>query len=160
MHKLNRILNRDDVAVEVGVDIFDERREGGGLAGTSRSGDQHKPRAHVTKLFDHGGNVEVFEGCNFCRDQTKHGSEAIFLLEVVAAEAGFFIHRISEVEVAGFEVIFVSFRVANFAQQCLDQVVGKEFGVLDDADGTVDSDFREFAFAEVEVGASGLDEVL
>ena len=61
MHELDRLLDRDDVPGEVGVDVVDQGRERGRFAGTGRAGDEDEAAAQVAELFHDGRNAELLE---------------------------------------------------------------------------------------------------
>ena len=49
MNEFDGLLDGDDVAGEVGVDVVDQRRQGRALAGTRGAGDQNDPAAHFAE---------------------------------------------------------------------------------------------------------------
>ena len=51
--------------------------------------------------------------------KTEDGSESVLLFEVIAAEAGFLVHFVCEVEVAAFEIFFECRRLTDFAEEVL-----------------------------------------
>ena len=61
VHELDRLLDRDDVPGEVGVDVVDQRRQRRGLAGAGRAGDEDEAAAHVAEFLDHRRNAELLE---------------------------------------------------------------------------------------------------
>ena len=118
--ELDGFLDRDDVAVEVDVDVVEQRGERGGLAGAGGAGDEHEAGAHVAEFLDDIRHAEAFERGDFGGDEPEHGGEAVLLLEVVAAEAGVLVHFVGEVEVAAFEVALEGLGIADFGEQVLE----------------------------------------
>ena len=62
MHKLDRILNRDNVAGKVLVDVIDHRRERSGFTTTGWPRHHHEPFAHVAKFLQYFRQIEGVEG--------------------------------------------------------------------------------------------------
>src|SRR5205085_10944522 len=83
---LDGIFHRDDVLVEVLVDVVDHRRERGGLAGAGRAGDQEDSTGAAADLAGHFWQADLFEGQNFVWNLTKHHRAATLLLEDGDAE--------------------------------------------------------------------------
>jgi hypothetical protein len=61
VNELDRFLDGDDVAAEVGIDVIEQGGEGGGLAGAGGAGDEDETAAEVAEFFDDGGNAELLE---------------------------------------------------------------------------------------------------
>ena len=71
VHVLDRILDRDDVATAVDVDVVDDRRERRRLPRTRRSGDEHEPLGQVREVFDRGRQAELVECRQLERDHAQ-----------------------------------------------------------------------------------------
>ena len=55
MHKLDRILDRDDVILAMQIRVIDHRRERGRFAGAGRAGHEHEPFFSIANFFSTGG---------------------------------------------------------------------------------------------------------
>jgi hypothetical protein len=71
VHELDGILERDDAAVAVGVDLADERGERRRLAAARPAGDEDQPRAQPGELGQHGRQAEVGQARNVIRDHRQ-----------------------------------------------------------------------------------------
>src|SRR6202451_2084574 len=87
VHKLDGILNGQDVIVALAVDFVDHGGEGGGFSGTGRPRHQHQTTRLVAKLADDRGQPKLIEGFDFEWNKTKHGSGCATLIKYVGAEA-------------------------------------------------------------------------
>src|SRR5690606_17890053 len=61
MHELDRILDRDDVALEAGVDRVDDRGERRRFAGARLAGDENEPAVRVPEAADGFRHPELLE---------------------------------------------------------------------------------------------------
>ena len=68
---LDRVLDRDQVPVEVRVDVIDHRRQRGGLARSGGSGDDEEPPWPPDQFLADGRQADLFEGQELVGDQTQ-----------------------------------------------------------------------------------------
>ena len=151
--ELDRLLHRDDVAGEVGVDIIDERRQRGGLTGTRGPRDQHQPGTHLAEALDLLRHVELLQRQNLGGNETEHAAVAALLLHVVAAEAGLLVHLVGKVRIAAVRELLPEFRRADRLHQ-LNHVLVAQRGVLHGRNLAVHTDLRRLALGEVQVRAA------
>lgn len=104
----------------VAVDVVDDGGQRGGFTGTGGAGNQHQAGPHVGEFLDHRRNAQLFQRSDFCGNETEDGAQSMLLLEVVAAEAGSFVHFIGKVQIAFFQVFLECLRVADFREQGLE----------------------------------------
>ncbi len=146
VHELDRFFHRDDVAGEVRVDVVEEGCECGGFSRSGGTGDEDQSGAHVSEFLYHSRDIQILQRGNFSGDETEDGSQSIFLLEVVAAKAGFLVHLIGEVEVAAFEIALEGFLVADLGKEVLEVVSSKNGLIGNGRNGSVNPNFRGSAF--------------
>src|SRR5438128_2096790 len=84
--ELDRVLHRDDVALELLVDLVDHRRERRAFARPGRPRHQHQPPRLFRQLRHHARKSQVLERPHVERDLPDHQRHAPALLEAVAAE--------------------------------------------------------------------------
>src|SRR4030095_11473009 len=99
VHEFDRLFDRDDVPGEVDVNVVQQRRERGRLAGTSRARYQHQATTDVAELFDDRGNPELLQRGDLRRNETEDTPEALSLLQEIAAKPRVLIHLVSEIQV-------------------------------------------------------------
>src|SRR5437868_5679648 len=100
MHKLNRLLDRNDMTRKFFIDVVHQRRQRGRFSGAGRTRDQDQPSAQMPKFGGHRGNAKFLQGSDLRRDQTEDSAVTIGLLQIVAAKSRSFIHLVSEIEIA------------------------------------------------------------
>src|SRR6202789_4453191 len=88
VHKLDRILNGEDVVVALAVDLVDHGCERGRLARTGWSSDQHQAARLIEKFADHRRQAKLVKRLNFKGNETKNSRSRAALVENVGAEAG------------------------------------------------------------------------
>ena len=84
-HELNRILQRDDVSFEVGVDVLEHGRERGGLSGARGSGNQYDAAMRGRRCPEHRQQAE-FSKLGTCVHVAHGQGERTLLLENVGSE--------------------------------------------------------------------------
>ena len=103
VHKLDRVLDRDDVFAEVLVDVVDHRRERGRLAAAGRAGDDDEALVEVAQFLQRLGQVELIKGENLGGNLPEYARLSPVVVEEVAAETGDAGNFVREIEVLGFE---------------------------------------------------------
>ena len=101
VNELHRILDGHDVFGVRLVDPIDDRRQGGGFAGTGWTGDQHQPLLQLGEGAERRRNGELLERLDLFGDDPKDGSRAVLLVEKVGAKATYALERVGEVQVQG-----------------------------------------------------------
>ena len=81
MHVLDRVLDRDDVALAVLVAIAHHRRQRGGLARSGRAHHHHDPAFGHRQIVDQRGQVQFLGGRNVVRDHPQHDTHLALLHE-------------------------------------------------------------------------------
>jgi hypothetical protein len=99
VHELDRVLDRDDVPAEVGVDVVDHRRERRRLAAAGGPRDDDEALVQVAELLDRLGQLQLLEGEDLHGDLAEHGGLAPVVVEEVAAESREAGDLVGEVEV-------------------------------------------------------------
>ncbi len=84
---LDRVLDRDDVDLFVGVDQVDHRGEGRRLAGAGRTGHQHQAARLEGELAEHLGQAQLLQRLGTHGHPTEHQAEGAARTERVHAEA-------------------------------------------------------------------------
>src|SRR5262245_50803823 len=102
MHKLDRILDRDNVIVPVQIGVIHHRRERGRFAGAGRTSHKDQSLLEKRKLFQNGGQAEVVDGQYFRWDQAKHRRNAILLLKKIGPITSHSGHFVTEIDVGSF----------------------------------------------------------
>jgi hypothetical protein len=87
MEELDRVLDRDDVAVHLAVRRVDHRGQRRRLARAGRARDQHETARQAGERLDRLGHAEVLERRDRDRDHADGERDGAALLEDVAAEA-------------------------------------------------------------------------
>ena len=116
VNKFDWLLDGNNVAGEVRVDVIDECRQRCAFPGAGGAGDEHDAAAHVAEGFNDLGNAEVFESFDLGGDDPEDRAVAMGLLEIVAPKAVVLIHLISEIEIPIFLETLPALRGANFAE--------------------------------------------
>ena len=160
--ELDRVLDRDDVALPLLVDLVDHRRERGATC-PSRSGPvtRTRPRGRSASLAMTGGRPRSSKVSHVERDLPDHHRHAAALLEAVAAEARQVLDAEREVElVLGLEPLLLVLGQHRVGQ--LQRVLGRSATSIDRAVGdvAVDAQLRPLAGGDVQVGRVPLDHLL
>ncbi|MGC3956014.1 MAG: hypothetical protein QM804_17515 [Propionicimonas sp.] len=101
---LDRILDGDDVHRQRPVHDVDHGRQGGRLARTGRSGDQHEAAGLQRQLAHHRWHDEFLKGADRGRDQPERAGELAELAEDVHPETPGARYRVGQVDlVLGLE---------------------------------------------------------
>ena len=82
----DRVFERDDVFFEIGVDVFDHRRERRGFAGTGRTGHQHDAARRFRDFFDLWQQAEFLKTGHACFDIAHRQAPLAALLKKIRAE--------------------------------------------------------------------------
>jgi hypothetical protein len=85
---LDRILDGDDVPVEVHVDVVDHRRQGGGLARAGRPGDDEQPAGPANEFTADRRQPDLLEGQQLVGNEPQGDRDIAALAEDGHAEAG------------------------------------------------------------------------
>ena len=115
--ELDRVLDRDDVVVEVLVDVIDHRRQGGGLAGAGRPGDQNQPARPRAQVGQHRRRAQLLEVQQLGGNLPQHHGHVAALLEDRDAEAG----RVAKGEAEVGAADFLQFLLAPLGRDALHQ---------------------------------------
>ena len=107
VHKLDRVLDGDDVIVPVLVGVVHHRRQGGGLARAGRPGHHHQAAVQHGEFLQHRRQrrvqlLEVFEGQHLGGNLAEDGRDAVLLVEEVGAEARHLRNFVAEIHVPRF----------------------------------------------------------
>src|SRR5256885_6493903 len=76
VHELDRILEADDIEAARLVQVIDQRRESGGLAGAGGAGDQHHALVEIAQLGDDRRQRELLEGGDLRRSAWRRSAAA------------------------------------------------------------------------------------
>ena len=159
MNELDRLLDRHDVAGEVGVDVVDEGRERGAFSGAGRTCHQNDAAAHVAERFDDLRHAQVLEGFDFCGNDAEDSSVAVGLLEIIAAETVVLVHLVGEIEVSVLLEALPALGRADFAEHVA-HFLGGEGLLADRNDLAVAANFGRLTLGEVEIRCAAVDENL
>ena len=102
MHKFNRVFDRDNVVMPLHVGVIHHRRQGGGLSGAGRSGDQNEALLEHGKFLQDGRQIQIVARQYRRRNQTENRGDTVFLLEEICAITGHARHFIAKIDVGGF----------------------------------------------------------
>src|SRR6266480_4470931 len=102
MDVLDRILDREDVVLPLGVDLVNHRGERGRLAAAGGAGDEHEAARALGEVREHRREAELLERADLFRNQSIDGGNRAALIEQVAAEAREPFDAEREVELEGF----------------------------------------------------------
>ena len=159
MHKFDRLLDGDDVAGKVRVNVVDERSEGRALAGTGRTRDKNDAPSHVAESFDDLRNFQILEGLDFCGNDAENRAVSVGLLEIIATESIFLIHLVGKIQIAMFLVTLPALGRADFAQHVAHLLVGERF-LSNGHDLSVAANFGRLALTEVQIRCAAIHENL
>jgi len=150
VHELDRVFDRQDVAVLVFVEVIHHRRQRGRLAGTGRPRHQHQAARPHRQLGEDLGRVELFQRQDFRRNRPHHGRGAAFLVEGVDAEARQARDREREVALQHFLVLLALAVVHDVIDHAV-HVLVLERRQVDAAHVAVHADHRRQAGRQVQV---------
>src|SRR5947207_6259947 len=155
--ELDRVFHRDDVALELLVDLVDHRRQGRALPRPRRAGHQDQAARLLGQFRHHPGEPQVVERFHAEGDLADHHRDAAALLEDVAAEARQVLDAEREVElVLRFEALLLVLRQHRVGEG--QRVLRREhLGRRGVHDVAVDPDLGDLARDDVEVGGILLD---
>ncbi len=98
VEKLDRVLDREDVAGLGRVAMIDHRRERGGLARAGRAHHQHQSARFVDDVLEQRRELEIVDGGNLALDRTDHHPHLAPLLEHVHPETAGILDRDGKIE--------------------------------------------------------------
>jgi hypothetical protein len=153
---LDRILDRDDVALLVLVDPVDHRGQRGRLAGTGRTGDEDQAAGALEQVLDHEGQPELFERVHAGRQQAQDHAVTAVAAEGVGAEARPVTEGEREIAAAGGVERGAAGRRHDAEHEGFG-LGGGEGGSFDGDELTVDAEAGGAADAEVQVGGPVLE---
>src|SRR5439155_9551322 len=84
---LDRILDGQNVAVPLRVDLVEQRRQRGRLAAAGRAGDEDEAARAIGERREDGRQAELAEGPDLLRNEPVHRAHRAALVEHVAPEA-------------------------------------------------------------------------
>src|SRR5665213_4359640 len=127
MHELDRILDRQDMALDALVDVVDHGGQRGRFAGAGLAGHQDQPVIGPAQRAHRFGQIELTERQRLRGYRPQHRPHAIELPHDIDAKAALAFERVGEVgAVFEFEAIDRLLR-HDLIQGDLDQVRGQYF---------------------------------
>jgi hypothetical protein len=87
VHELDRVLDGEDVAILVFVQVVNHRCQRGRFSGTGRAGDQHQAARTHREIGEDPRRVQVFQAQDLGWNRAQHGRSAAPLVVGVDAEA-------------------------------------------------------------------------
>ncbi|MNT06846.1 hypothetical protein D3C72_1415290 [compost metagenome] len=151
VHEFDRILDSEDVAVFVLVDVVDHRRQRGRLARTGRAGHQDQALRLLDHLAEQRRAGQVFQGQHFGRNGAEHRTGATVLVERIDTEARQRRDLEGEVDFEEFLVIAALLVRHDVVHQRMDLLVVQGWNV-DPANVAVHADHRRQACGQMQVG--------
>jgi len=125
VNELDRVFDRDDVALTLAIDLVDHGREGRRFTGTGRTSDEHESARFFRHLGDRAGQPKLIERLDRERNLPHHHRYAASLLEHVAAEAGEVLNAEREIElVLELEALLLLLREDRVSD--LERVFGRQ----------------------------------
>ena len=97
-HVFDRVFERDDVAFEVVVHVFDHRGEGGGLAAAGGPGQENDAARRFGQFFADRRQAELIEGGDLAFDVPHGHGPLAAMLENVGAETPDALDVIGEID--------------------------------------------------------------
>ncbi len=159
MEEFYGVLDGDDVAAAIGVDVVDHRGQGGGLSGAGCAGDEDEAARFLGEFAYGVGEVEVGEGEVGVGDMPEDKSNGSALSEDVDAEAPKSADADGEVHFGcAFEALdlFLGHEaVGEFLY-----VVDGEFAVVEGLNEAVDADEGGRAGLDKQVGRRAFDHIV
>jgi len=101
VHKLDGVLDGQDVVAPVLVGVVDNGGQRGGLAAAGGAGDEHEALVQHGQVAQALGQAQLLHGQDLLRNLAEHGGDAPVLHEEVDAVAGHAGQLVGEVHVAG-----------------------------------------------------------
>ena len=147
---LDGVLDGDDVPAHRVVDVVDHRREGGGLAGAGRAGDEHQAARLEREALDDVGEVQLLEGGDLGRDLAHGHADAAALAEHVDAEAPEGRRRVGEVDLVVLAEA-ADLLVGHDGRRDVLGVLGGEGRLVEQRQLAVDADHRRAPRLDVQV---------
>ena len=157
--ELDGVLDRDNVMVEVLVDIVDHRRQGRGLARSRRPGHQHQSARPRAEFGQHGRRPQLVEGQELGRNQPQHHPNATLLFEDRHAEPAYVAE--GETEVAAAHLL--QFLLAPLRRDALHQrhaVLRLQHLCLEADQVAVDANHRRLTHGYVQIAPLAIDDRL
>src|SRR5229473_2925482 len=153
VEKLDGVFDGHQVVGAVGVDAVDHGREGGGLAGTGRTGHEDEAALLFANVADDRGKIELLDGADFGRNDAKDHADVATLLENVYAEAAQAGNAISHVQLGGFlELLLLA--VGHHAERHGEHLFRRNAGhVGEGVEQAIDAEIRVVADLQVQVGS-------
>jgi hypothetical protein len=97
VHELDGILDGEDVPLDAGVDVIDQRGERGRLARAGLAGDQNQALGMAAHLPHRLRQLQFIHRQRLGRDGAKHGAHAVQVTQHVDPEASPLTHGVREV---------------------------------------------------------------
>jgi hypothetical protein len=161
VEELDRVLDRDDVLVVMGVHPVDHRRERRGLPGAGRSGHEDDPALLVGEVVDRLREVQLLDRLDVGRDRPEDERDRAALVEGVHAEAAGAVHAEREVELAlALELLALGVVGDHRVEDVVGVVRQQLVRVRDRLQAAVDADQRRRGHLQVQVGPTRLDDAL
>jgi len=157
VHELDGVLDGHDVLGALAVDLVHHGREGGGLAGARRAGDEDEALGAIRELLHDGGQAQLLEGANLDGDDANGRAHRSPLPVHVAAEAGETLDAEGQVELVVLFVLLLLSFVEHAVGEPL-RVLGRE--PLELSQGrqlAVEPDLRRGSRGDVQIGGASLD---
>src|SRR5262249_35838966 len=129
VEKFDRIFNRDDVVRAAGVDAIEHGGQSGRFTGTGDSCDQNQSALFVANMFDHFGQIELFQRPDLGGDHAQHQSDVAALLENVHTEAAQTGDAVGHIQLGSlFELLLLP--VGHHAEGHVQHVFGGDAGLI------------------------------
>ena len=123
MHKLDRVLDGDDVIFAVQVRVIDHRGERGAFARTRRTGHEYEAFFQHRETLQDRRKTEFVGRQNLARNEPEDRGDAALLVEKIRAIAGAAGIFVAEIDVAGFLEDFDLLLGGDLVNQRLEIVV-------------------------------------
>ena len=153
MHKLDRILDGQDVVFAVFVALVDNRCQGRRLPRTGGPGDQHQALGEVGETADHRRQSELLDRHDFTGNLPEHRANTVFLLKIVAAVARQTGNFVTEIDIPGFLEEFNLFLRTDLVEHGA-QLIISHFLELHPLHVTADPQERLLSRHHVQIGGS------
>ena len=153
MHKLDRILDRDDVIFAVQVRVIDHRGERGAFARTRRAGHEHEAFFQHREPLQDRRKTEFVGGQHLAWNEPEDRGDTALLVEkirAIAGEAGIFV---AEIHVAGFLEDFDFLLAGDLVNQRLEIVVLQR-GHIHPHEFAIDAKHRRVSGGKVQIGSA------
>ncbi|VVN76138.1 hypothetical protein PS685_05308 [Pseudomonas fluorescens] len=153
VNELDRVFDSKNVMVAMVVQVIDHRRQGGGLAGTGRTGHQHQATGGFCNLAKHFPHPQVFHAQHLGRDGPKHRASTAVLIEHIDAETCHTRHFKGKI---GLQVLF-KLHPLDIVHDIVDQLMdllGVQCRQIDAPHIAIDANHRWQAGRQVQVGCT------